>query len=52
MPIAFLIYYLSPKKMKNFSLMVLSLIFYAWGEPKYLPIMLFSIVLDLSLIHI
>lgn len=48
MPVAFLIYYLSPKKMKNFSLMVLSLIFYAWGEPKYLPIMLFSIVLDYS----
>ncbi len=48
MPVAFLIYYLSPKKLKNFSLMVLSMFFYAWGEPKYLPIMIYSILLDYS----
>ncbi len=48
LPIAFLIYYITPKKLKNLSLMVLSLIFYAWGEPKYLPIMFFSIILDYS----
>jgi len=48
LPIAFLIYYITPKKLKNLSLMVLSLVFYAWGEPKYLPIMFYSIVLDYS----
>ncbi len=48
LPIAFLLYYITPKKLKNFVLMVLSLVFYAWGEPKYLPIMFFSIILDYS----
>ena len=48
LPIAFLIYYLTPKKFKNFVLLILSLFFYGWGEPKYLPIMLYSTVLDYS----
>ncbi len=48
LPIAFLIYYITPRKLKNFALMVLSLVFYAWGEPKYLPIMFYSIILDYS----
>ena len=46
MPLAFLIYYILPEKFKNFSLIVLSLIFYSWGEVRYFPIMLFSIFLD------
>ncbi len=46
MPIAFLLYYLTPKKMKNLALFVLSLIFYSWGEPKYFPIMLLSVIID------
>lgn len=49
MPIAFSIYYLCPKKLKNFSLLILSLIFYSWGELKYFPIMIFSILLDYSM---
>ncbi len=48
MPVAFLIYYLCPKKLKNFSLIILSLIFYSWGEIKYFPIMIASIVVDYS----
>ncbi len=46
MPIAFLIYYLCPKKLKNLTLLILSLFFYSWGEPKYFPIMLISILVD------
>lgn len=46
MPIAFLIYYLTPKKLKNFSIFILSLVFYSWGEPKYFPIMIASILVD------
>jgi len=46
LPIAFLIYYLCPAKLKNLSLLIMSLFFYSWGEPRYFPIMLFSIVLD------
>lgn len=46
MPVAFLIYYVSPRKYKNFALLILSLIFYSWGEPKYFPIMIASILCD------
>lgn len=37
------VYYLSPRVIKNFVLMAFSLCFYAWGEPKYVFIMLGSI---------
>ena len=46
LPIALLIYYLMPRKGKNFALLVLSMIFYAWGEVRYLPIMVVSILVD------
>ncbi|MBR5559179.1 MAG: MBOAT family protein [Oscillospiraceae bacterium] len=46
MPIAFLVYYLVPKKLKNLTLLILSLIFYCWGEIRYFPIMVASIVVD------
>lgn len=38
------IYRIVPKKLKNLVLFVSSLIFYAWGEPVYVMLMLFSIV--------
>lgn len=43
LPIVFLIYFLVPRKFKNFTLLVSSLIFYAWGEPKLTAVMLVSI---------
>lgn len=46
LPIALFLYYISPDKLKNFTLFILSLIFYAWGEPIYVGIMLFSSVFD------
>ena len=46
MPAAFLLYYLAPRPAKNATLLVLSLIFYAWGEIRYLPIMFASILVD------
>lgn len=46
MPLAFFIYYILPARYKNLSLIMLSLIFYSWGEVKYFPIMLFSIAVD------
>ena len=44
LPAAFLAYYLTPKKCKNLTLLLVSLIFYSWGEVRYFPIML-SIIL-------
>ncbi len=45
LPIVLIVYFISPKKLKNLVLLVSSLIFYGWGEPKYLALMLFSIVM-------
>ena len=39
-------YYLAPVKLRNLGLLVASLIFYAWGEPVYVVLMLFSTALD------
>lgn len=46
LPIALVTYFITPKKYKNLSLLVLSLFFYSWGEPKYFFIMISSIVVD------
>ena len=46
MPIVFLLYYFCPSRYRNILLLIASLIFYAWGEPGYIFIMLFSTVFD------
>ncbi|MGV2805737.1 MBOAT family protein, partial [Clostridium perfringens] len=46
LPVTILIYYVSPMKFRNAVLLVVSLIFYAWGEPLYIFIMIFSTVFD------
>ena len=46
LPIAFLCYFAVPRKLKNLVLFLFSLIFYAWGEPIYVGIMIFSTVFD------
>ena len=44
LPIVLAIYYIVPKKIKNIVLLISSFIFYAYGEPKYVFLMLFSIL--------
>ena len=46
LPITLLIYYISPRPIRNLVLFIVSLIFYAWGEPIYILIMLFSTFFD------
>ena len=49
LPITIILYYLIPKKrrnIRNFVLLVMSLIFYAWGEPIYILLMLVSIIVN------
>ena len=46
LPIAMILYFLTPNKFKNLTLLIISLIFYSWGEPKYFLIMLASIFVD------
>ena len=44
LPAVVLIYFLVPNKGKNAVLLLASLLFYAWGEPKYVALMVFSIL--------
>lgn len=46
LPAVLLLYYIVPRKCKNLILLVFSLFFYAWGEPKYVFLMLFTITMD------
>ena len=46
LPITLLFYFIVPRKYRNFILLIVSLIFYAWGEPVYIVLMLFSTVID------
>lgn len=46
LPVTVLSYYLCPRRGRNVLLLILSLVFYGWGEPKFLPLMLFSILLN------
>lgn len=46
LPIVLLLYFLAPGKLKNLVLFLVSLFFYAWGEPIYVVLMLFSTIVD------
>ena len=44
LPVVMIVYFLAPKCLKNTVLLVSSLIFYGWGEPKYVLLMVAAIV--------
>lgn len=46
LPLVLLIYFICPRSRKNLILMVSGFLFYAWGEPVYVLLMLFSTLLD------
>ena len=43
LPAVVLVYFLVPRSLKNAVLLLFSLAFYAWGEPKYVFLMLATI---------
>ena len=45
LPIVLIIYFISPKKVKNLVLLISSLLFYFYGEPKYIFLMLIEILI-------
>ncbi|MEK4103246.1 MBOAT family O-acyltransferase [Paenibacillus sp. FSL R10-2791] len=48
LPAVLALYYVSPWRIKNLILFLSSLVFYAWGEPVYIVIMLLSTITDYS----
>ena len=45
LPGVLILYFISPKKLKNTALLLSSLVFYGWGEPKYVVLMIASIII-------
>lgn len=46
LPITLAIYFAVPLRWRNLALLLTSLVFYGWGEPVYLGIMVLSILID------
>ncbi len=46
LPCVLLLYFAVPKRLKNTVLMLVSLLFYAWGEPKYVILMAATILVN------
>lgn len=46
LPLVFIAYYLSPRKIKNYTLLIFSIVFYAWGGLLYLPLLIISIIVN------
>lgn len=44
LPLTLLLYYATPTRARNFTLLCVSLLFYAWGEREWVVVMLASIV--------
>lgn len=44
LPAVLLLYYIAPKKIRNLILFAFSLVFYAWGEPIYVFLMVLSTI--------
>lgn len=46
LPVTLALYFIVPHKFRNIIMLIASLIFYAWGEPVYIILMLLSILLN------
>ncbi len=45
-PVTLAVNYILPPKARNYWLLITSLLFYAWGEPKFVIMMLISIIMN------
>ena len=45
LPVVLLVYFVAPRKVKNGVLLLASLFFYAWGEPKYIILMSVTVLI-------
>lgn len=46
LPILLIVYWLSPYKIKNYILLLASLFFYSWGEPRFVFVVVASVIAD------
>ena len=46
LPLVLILYFVSPRRLRNLVLLLVSLVFYAWGEPVYVILMVVSILIS------
>ena len=46
LPLVLVLYYAVPRRLRNLVLLLVSLVFYAWGEPVYVILMIVSILIS------
>ncbi|MBE6913351.1 MAG: MBOAT family protein [Ruminococcaceae bacterium] len=46
LPVVLAVYYFVPRRWRNLWLLIVNLVFYGWGEPVYILLMLFSICIN------
>jgi len=46
LPAALILYFIAPKRLRNTVLFLVSLVFYSWGEARYLPLMIALILVN------
>ena len=46
LPVVLILYYICPRKWRNLLLFIVNLVFYGWGEPIYVTLMIFSTIVD------
>ena len=49
LPLTLVLYFLVPKRLKNGYLLLMSLLFYAWGEPRYVVLMIAAVAVFFGL---
>ncbi len=52
LPITLGLYYLTPVKYRNLTVLICSLFFYCWGEVRYFPLIVGSIVFEYLLVRV
>ncbi len=46
-----IVYFLLPGKLKNWFLLIASILFYSWGAPKFLPVLVLSVIFDFIILR-
>ncbi|MDR1346595.1 MAG: hypothetical protein LBK03_07845, partial [Bacteroidales bacterium] len=51
LPLFILCYYVVPKKLKNIVILLFSIVFYSWGAPKFIFVILGTTLIDFHLVR-
>ena len=51
MPVFFLVYFLMPRKTRNYVLLLGSLVFYAWGAPEFIIQLVLSVIANFFIVR-